>query len=88
MYPSIAKSAWEALSQSCFLQNMPGRLVQSWVYSVEMFQELPKTQEPDVLYYMLQCLHLMVLHGDSLNKAVKDNRGFIIWCQENLIIKK
>lgn len=51
-------------------------------------QELPKTEEPDVLYYMLQCLHVMVLHGDILSKAVRDHRGFIIWCQENLIIKK
>ncbi|XP_054270817.1 protein unc-79 homolog isoform X2 [Macrosteles quadrilineatus] len=56
-------------------------------YIHTLLKELPKTEEPDVLYYMLQCLHLMVLHGDALNKAVKDHRGFIIWCQENLIIK-
>lgn len=36
----------------------------------------------------------MVLHCDTLNKAIKDHKdhkdhkGFVIWCQENLIIKK
>lgn len=51
-------------------------------------QELPKVDEPDILYYMLQCLHILCLHGDALTKASKDHLGFLIWCQENLLIKK
>lgn len=62
-------------------------LPQQLQYIHQILRELPKTEDPDVLYLMLQCLYLMVLHGDALSKAVKDSRGFIIWCQENLLIK-
>nr|CAD7255823.1 unnamed protein product [Timema shepardi] len=48
---------------------------------------VPNVEEPDILYYMLQCLHVLCLHGDALTKAGKDQRGFLIWCQENLLIK-
>jgi hypothetical protein len=51
-------------------------------------QEVPNVDEPDILYYMLQCLHILCLHGDALTKASKDHLGFLIWCQENLLIKK
>lgn len=37
---------------------------------------------------MLESLYLLVLHGDMLSKNLKDYAGFIIWCQENLIIRK
>lgn len=30
----------------------------------------------------------MALHGDALAKAAREYRGFFIWCQENLLIKK
>ncbi|XP_039288508.1 protein unc-79 homolog isoform X2 [Nilaparvata lugens] len=53
----------------------------------QVLKELSKTESPVVLYYLVQSLHLMVLHGDALNKATKDHRGFIIWCQETLLIK-
>ncbi|XP_021924860.1 protein unc-79 homolog isoform X4 [Zootermopsis nevadensis] len=53
----------------------------------ELLKELPNVDEPDILYYMLQCLHILCLHGDALTKASKDHLGFIIWCQENLLIK-
>jgi len=58
------------------------------------FQEFPKTNDTSFKYYLLQSLYLMVLHCDTLNKAIKDHKdhkdhkGFVIWCQENLIIKK
>lgn len=41
-----------------------------------------------MIYYMLQCLYILVLHGDAFTKAAKEHRGFFIWCQENLLIKK
>ncbi|XP_049954031.1 protein unc-79 homolog [Schistocerca serialis cubense] len=53
----------------------------------QLLQELPNTEEPNILYYMLQCLHILCLHGDALTKAAKDQPGFLIWCQENLTIK-
>ncbi|XP_068085270.1 protein unc-79 homolog [Anabrus simplex] len=53
----------------------------------QLLKELPNNDEPDILYYMLQCLNIMCLHGDALTKAAKDHRGFLIWCQENLTIK-
>lgn len=53
-----------------------------------LFQELSNVEKPAVLYYMLQCLNILCLHGDACTKASKDHRGFFIWCQENLLIKQ
>ncbi|XP_031336357.1 protein unc-79 homolog [Photinus pyralis] len=53
----------------------------------ELLMEIPKVQKPDILYYMLQCLKILCLHGDTCTKASKEQRGFFIWCQENLLIK-
>jgi len=39
-------------------------------------------------YQALQCIYLLALHGDVFSKAAKDHRGFFIWCQENLLIKR
>nr|CAD7567208.1 unnamed protein product [Timema californicum] len=36
---------------------------------------VPNVEEPDILYYMLQCLHVLCLHGDALTKAGKDQEG-------------
>ncbi|XP_066903218.1 protein unc-79 homolog isoform X4 [Halyomorpha halys] len=62
-------------------------LPQQLQYIHQLLKEISKTEDPDVLYYMLNCLYLMCLHGDALFKAVKHHKGFIIWCQENLLIK-
>lgn len=51
-------------------------------------QEIMTIDKPDILYYMLQCLNVMCLYGDAFSTAVKDHKGFFIWCQENLLIKK
>jgi hypothetical protein len=40
------------------------------------------------MYHILQSLHIMCLHGDALIRASRDHRGFLIWCQENLLIEK
>lgn len=51
-------------------------------------QEVARVENSNILYSMLESLYLLVLHGDMLSKNLKDYAGFIIWCQENLIIRK
>lgn len=63
-------------------------LPQPMQYMHQLLQELSKVTKPDILYYMLQCLNILILHGDACTKASKEHRGFFIWCQENLLIKK
>lgn len=52
-----------------------------------LLNTLPTASVPET-YHALQCIHLIVLHGDAFTRAAKDDRGFFIWCQENLLIKK
>ncbi|KAK4872146.1 hypothetical protein RN001_016270 [Aquatica leii] len=56
-------------------------------YIYELLMEIPKVQKPDILYCMLQCLNILCLHGDACTRASKEQKGFFIWCQENLLIK-
>lgn len=63
-------------------------LPQSLQYIHQLLVELPNIEKPDILYFMLQCLNVLALHGDALSDAARDHRGFFIWCQENLLIKK
>lgn len=63
-------------------------LPQSLQYIHQLLIELPNIEKPDILYFMLQCLNVMALHGDALADAAREHRGFFIWCQENLLIKK
>uniref|UniRef100_A0A8D8RWG0 Protein unc-79 homolog n=1 Tax=Cacopsylla melanoneura TaxID=428564 RepID=A0A8D8RWG0_9HEMI len=55
----------------------------------QILKDLPNIKDPNIMYFLLQSLHLFILHGDALNKAMKDHshKGFVVWCQENLIIK-
>lgn len=64
------------------------QLPQSLQYIHQLLIELPNIEKPDILYFMLQCLNVLALHGDALSIAARDHRGFFIWCQENLLIKK
>lgn len=64
------------------------QLPQSLQYIHQLLIELPNIEKPDILYFMLQCLNVLALHGDALSDASRDHRGFFIWCQENLLIKK
>lgn len=57
-------------------------------YIHQLLVELPNIEKPDILYFTLQCLNILALHGDALSVAVRDHRGFFIWCQENLLIKR
>ncbi|XP_064549249.1 protein unc-79 homolog isoform X2 [Drosophila montana] len=63
------------------------QLPQPLQYIHQLLTEIPTIKKPEILYYVLQCLKTMTLHGDALAKAAKEQRGFFIWCQENLLIK-
>lgn len=63
-------------------------LPQPLQYIHQLLIELPNIEKSDILYFMLQCLNILALHGDALTEAARDHRGFFIWCQENLLIKK
>ena len=67
-----------------YIENLP----QSLQYIHQLLKEIPTIDKPDILYYTLQCLKIMVLHGDAFTIAARDDRGFFIWCQETLLIKK
>ncbi|XP_034946562.1 protein unc-79 homolog isoform X2 [Chelonus insularis] len=56
-------------------------------YIHKLLKEIMTVDKPDILYYMLQSLNILCLHGDAFTLAVKDHQGFFIWCQENLLIK-
>ncbi|XP_030755941.1 protein unc-79 homolog [Sitophilus oryzae] len=56
-------------------------------YIHQVLIEISKVSKPDILYYMLKCLNVLILYGDACTKASKENKGFFIWCQEHLIIK-
>lgn len=37
---------------------------------------------------MLQVINILCLNGDAFTKASKEHRGFFIWAQENILIKR
>uniref|UniRef100_T1KYI8 Uncharacterized protein n=1 Tax=Tetranychus urticae TaxID=32264 RepID=T1KYI8_TETUR len=51
-----------------------------------LLNKLSTSSDADVLYHIIYILKLMALHSEILNKAAKNHRGFLIWCQENLLI--
>nr|AYV89233.1 unc-79-like protein [Tetranychus evansi] len=51
-----------------------------------LLNKLSTSSDADVLYHIVYILKLMALHSEILNKAAKNHRGFLIWCQENLLI--
>lgn len=40
----------------------------------------------DALYYLLCCLKLLILNDECLETAAKDNRGFLSYCLEKLLV--
>lgn len=51
-------------------------------------QKIPDEEDSEVLYHLLKCLKILFIHGEVMLKASKEHRGFLIWCQEHLLIKK
>lgn len=64
------------------------QLPQTLQFIHQLLTELPSITKPEILYQTMQCLNILVLNGDAFHKASRDHRGFFIWCQENLLIKK
>lgn len=82
--PGEDQSFWHT-SQGKFkiaLDELPIHLQLIYV----LLKEIPKYDDPDVLYHLLSCLKILALHAECLSKAAKEHRGFLIWCQENLLI--
>lgn len=40
----------------------------------------------DALYYLLCCLKLLILNDECLETAAKDNKGFLSYCLEKLLV--
>ncbi|CAL1284324.1 unnamed protein product [Larinioides sclopetarius] len=51
-----------------------------------LLKDLAVFEDADVLYHVLACLKVMCLHSEVLNKAAHNHRGFLIWCQENILV--
>lgn len=81
-----ARRFWQT-SVGKFKNNLHS-LPQTMQYIYQLLTELPTIEKPDILYYILQCLSTLALHGDVLTLAANQHRGFFLWCQENLLIQK
>jgi hypothetical protein len=53
-----------------------------------MLKELYRVPDVDAFYNLLICLKMLVLHGDCLEAASKDQKGFLIYSLEKLLIPK
>ncbi|UJR25060.1 hypothetical protein I4U23_006420 [Adineta vaga] len=49
-------------------------------------RELDRVIDIDALYYLLCCLKLLILNDECLETAAKDNRGFLSYCLEKLLV--
>jgi hypothetical protein len=49
-------------------------------------KELDRIIDIDALYYLLCCLKLLILNDECLETAAKDNRGFLSYCLEKLLV--
>ncbi|XP_071438717.1 protein unc-79 homolog [Hetaerina americana] len=69
------------------LEDLPQtlQLIHCLLKEVEAAEQ--EEMEKEVVYHLLGCLHALCLHGDAFTSAARDHRGFLIWCQENLLIR-
>ncbi|XP_058847508.1 protein unc-79 homolog isoform X1 [Acipenser ruthenus] len=54
------------------------------IYTI--LQEMPKFEEPDILFNMLNCLKILCLHGECLYTARKDHPHFLAYTQDKMLI--
>lgn len=56
--------------------------------TLKFLQELESHNDPDVLYYLLQCLKLLTLHAGILNRMSQDEKKkvFFHWCQRRYLV--
>lgn len=53
-----------------------------------MLKELYRIPDVDAFYNLLVCLKMLIIHGDCLELANKEQKGFLIYCLEKLLIPK
>ncbi|KAI1290734.1 Protein unc-79 -like protein [Halotydeus destructor] len=52
-----------------------------------LLHEVEKYKDADILYHILGSLKIMCLNAEVLNKAASQQRGFLVYCQENLLLR-
>lgn len=53
-----------------------------------MLKELYRVPDVDAFYNLLICIKTLVLHDDVLETANKEQKGFLIYCLEKLLVPK
>ncbi|MGH0150872.1 UNVERIFIED_CONTAM: hypothetical protein FKN15_018982 [Acipenser sinensis] len=56
------------------------------MFNLILKQEMPKFEEPDILFNMLNCLKILCLHGECLYTARKDHPHFLAYAQDKMLI--
>lgn len=51
-----------------------------------MVRELSRAPDIDSIYNLLECLKYLILHGEVLDTAFKDYKGFLIYCFEYYLL--
>ncbi|XP_015206538.1 protein unc-79 homolog isoform X2 [Lepisosteus oculatus] len=77
-YPPMKNNADKKFSY----QQLPVTL--KLIYTI--LQEMPKFEEPDILFNMLNCLKILCLHGECLYIARKDYPQFLAYIQDKMLI--
>ena len=53
-----------------------------------MLKELFRVPDVDAFYNLLVCLKMLIIHDDCLETANKDQKGFLIYCLEKLLVPR
>ena len=53
-----------------------------------MLRELYRVPDVDAFYNLLVSLKLLIMHGDCLDTANKEQKGFLIYCLEKLLVPR
>ncbi|KAI6239067.1 Uncoordinated protein 79 [Aphelenchoides fujianensis] len=84
--PNIRSGVWDtSVGRFHFnIDQLPPQL--QFVYA--LLTNIDREIDPDVQYFLLYILKYLCLHCEALSNARHENRGFLIWAQENLLIPK
>jgi hypothetical protein len=53
-----------------------------------MLKELFRVPDVDAFYNLLVCLKMLIVHGDCLELANKEQKGFLIYCLEKMLVPR
>jgi hypothetical protein len=53
-----------------------------------MLKQLYRVPDIDACYNLLVCLKMLIIHGECLEAANREQKGFLIYCLEKLLIPK